>query len=445
MSVKLAYVIPFRGLRYNREIVPNMAQVASPPYDIISAAEQNHYHQKNEYNSISLDFGLDEAEGSGDRYQRADATLKKWISEEVLLPESSPALYVLREEFTGPDGRPAVREGFFAAVRLSEFSEGIILPHEETAPGPKADRLKLMEATEANLSPIFCLYSDPENRIRTALQDAQPDKPDATFTDEAGTRQSLWVVDDPEATSLVSEILADKKLLIADGHHRYETALYYRNSRRQQADDSGTGGGDQPYDYLMVYLSNMSSSTGSVLPIHRVVCGLQAETVAGIFSLLERDFVLEEITPEEGDRAEAMTRRLTEAGRDQNAFGMYLPASDSFHVLVARRPRPLLDAAKTGHSEAWRSLEVSVLDQLVLKDLMGIVPGGPNDGAQVTFVERTENALRRAKGCDVAFFVNATTMEEIKAVAEAGEKMPQKSTYFHPKPLTGLVFRSFKY
>lgn len=445
----MAEVIPFRGLRYNPDIAGDLSDLVSPPYDIISPGEQRRYHQKQPHNAIRLDFGLEEQgdDETDNRYTRAAGLLGDWSDRRILRPDPLPAFYLLREDFTGPDGRPASRTGFMAAVRLAEFSEGVILPHEETASGPKRDRLRLMEATEANLSPIFCLYSDPEREISGALEKATESSggPDADIIDDAGTRHRLWTVHDNQAVSFVKNALAEKTLLIADGHHRYETALTYRNARREQENNPA---GAQPFDYLMVYLASMDGSAPQVLPIHRLVCGLNPKTVAGLPNMLEHDFEVTKIAGEDGagalTPAQQMGDLMATASGNHNAFGLFLPKQNTFYLLVSRRTRPIL-GEETGHSEAWRSLEVSVLDQLVLAKTLGIKKDEPNETAHVNFVERTEEALAKAKDCDAAFFVNPISMTEIKAVAEAGEKMPRKSTYFHPKPLTGLIFRSFRY
>ncbi|MHB0866565.1 MAG: DUF1015 domain-containing protein [Thermoleophilia bacterium] len=439
----MAHVISFRGLRYNQETIPDMSAVVSPPYDVITPVQQQVFLDRHPQNAIHIDYGpkLPGDDDTDNRYTRAAADLYQWLRQKTLLPEAEPALYFLREEFTGPDGRPAIREGFFAAVRLAEFSEGIILPHEETASGPKADRLHLMEATGANLSAIFCLYPDPELKVAGLLRAETNRTPDISLTDDAGTGHSLWVITG-EPASLVSAAFHDKSLLIADGHHRYETALTYRNARRQKEDP---GEDTQPYDYLMVYLSPMEDSSQSILPIHRLVKGLSPETMADLPALLKKDFELEEITGTAAESLRTMVDRQLAAGEERNAFGIYLPAAGQYYIAISRLPRPVLDAARYEYSDAWRSLEVSVLDKLILQELLGITPGGANTDARITFVERTDKALEEAEAYDAAFFVNATSMAEIKAVAEAGEKMPQKSTYFHPKPLTGLVFRSFLY
>ncbi|MHB1390173.1 MAG: DUF1015 domain-containing protein [Thermoleophilia bacterium] len=439
----MAHVIPFRGLRYNQETIPDPAVVVSPPYDVITPSQQEEIINRHPQNAIRIDYGPRQPgdDESNNRYSRAAADLDRWLRQKTLLPETEPSFYYLKEEFTGPDGRPATREGFFAAVKLTEFSEGIILPHEETASGPKADRLHLMETTEANLSAIFCLYSDPELTVVGTLRAETNRQPDISLTDDTGTRHSLWVITGTPA-SQVTAALADKSLLIADGHHRYETALAYRNARRQK---DNPGAEEQPYDYLMVYLSHIEDSSQSILPIHRLVKGLSTQTMTDLPALLAEHFEIEELTGKMDDKARTMIDRQQAAGEERNAFGIYLPATGQYFLAITRLPRPVLDAGRHHYSEAWRSLEISVLDKLILADLLGISPGGINADARVTFVERTDKALKEAENHDAAFFVNATSMAEIKAVAEAGEKMPQKSTYFHPKPLTGLVFRSFLY
>jgi len=441
---KLADVVPFRGLRYNREAVEDLSLVVSPPYDIISPAEQERYHHKHPLNAIHLDYGLDlpgDSE-SENRYSRAAGFLQKWLAEQVLAPEARPAFYLCREEFVLGDGSTGIREGFIGLVRLEDFSRGVVLPHEETASGPKADRLRLMEATEANLSAIYCLYRDPGHTVIDTLKSGVASEPQIRITDEAGTVHSLWVADDPEATAAVNQSLSAETLLIADGHHRYETALAYRDARRAK---DGPGP-DQPYDFLMVYLSDMGNTSQSILPIHRFVSGLMPKTIQTLIPSLLRDFDLLQIS--DGNRARQMLDALAGTHPDRNTFGMYLSGPDEYFILNAKQPRPMIDSAMAdGKSAAYRSLDVAVLDRLILASHLGIREGGSNQDAKVRFVERTEKALAEltAPGFDVAFLLNPTSMEEIKAVADAGEKMPQKSTYFYPKPLTGLVFRSFQY
>ncbi len=432
-------VIPFHGLRYNRDLGPDLSRIASPPYDIISPRQQLLYHQKHPNNAINLDFGLTfPGDNDGEnRYTRAAGLLRKWLDEKILLPESVPAVYLLREEYQVPGGGAAVREGLIAAIRLSDFREGKILPHEETAAGPKQDRLRLIEATQANLSPIFCLYSDPADAIVRAAATGSGN-PDAALIDEAGTRHSLWVLKDGAADA-ACRALSGKTLLIADGHHRYETMLAYRDRRRAQEHP----GSERPYDFTMAYLTNMDNDSRWILPVHRFVSGLAAETLAGFKVSLGRNFEIKDVEGSGAGRQAKMVQMMARLDGERNAFGLYLADSGSYHVLVARRPRPLLPESD-GRSAAFRSLDIAVLDNMILAGWLGIAPGGA--GAWVEYVERTDAAFKKInkKGdsFQIGLFVNPVSMTEIKAVAAAGEKMPPKSTYFYPKPLTGLVFRS---
>ncbi|MFA5809150.1 MAG: DUF1015 domain-containing protein [Thermoleophilia bacterium] len=442
---KSSEVLAFRGLRYNPDLVSDLSRVVAPPYDIISPARQHYYHEKHPLNAIRLDFGLSLPgdDEKNNRYTRASAQLKEWLRAEILVPEPKPSIYCLREEYNSENGATAIRDGFIAMVRLTDFSEGRVLPHEETALGPKEDRLKLMESTEANLSPIFCIYSDPGGIISETLKPAYETSPDVQLIDDADTRHSLWIVSNDDACAGISRALAERTLYVADGHHRYETALAYRDARRAK---DGPGP-DQPYDYMMIYLSSMEEAGRSIFPIHRFVSGLTWETMERLSSSLQEYFEIKEVPGKGTDRQQKMISMMNEQPADRNSFGIYLPAPDSYQILTALKPRPVISAEKTARSAAYRSLDVAVLDRVILDDVLGVSPEGSNADAKVRFVERTDKALEETSrpGFQVAFFVNPTSMEEIRAVSEAGEKMPQKSTYFYPKPLTGMVFRSYLY
>lgn len=442
---KSSEVLAFRGLRYNPDLVPDLSRVVTPPYDIISPARQHYYHEKHLHNAIHLDFGLSLPgdDEKNNRYTRASTQLKEWLQAKILIAESKPAIYCLREEYRSENGAIATRDGFIAMVRLTDFSEGRVLPHEETAPGPKKDRLKLMESTEANLSPIFCIYSDPDSNISETLKPAYETSPDVQLVDDADTQHSLWVISNDETCAGISQALAERTLYIADGHHRYETALAYRDARRAK---DGPGP-DQPYDYLMIYLSSMEEASRSIFPIHRFVSGLTRETMEQLSSSLQKYFEIREVRGNEPDRQQRMISMMNEQPADRNSFGVYLPAADSYQILTALKPRPVISAEKTARSTTYCSLDVAVLDRVILGDVLGVSSEGPNADAKVRFVERTDKAFEETSrpGFQVAFFVNPTSMEEIRAVSEAGEKMPQKSTYFYPKPLTGMVFRSYLY
>lgn len=443
--VKLADVIPFRGIRYSRSLVPDLSEVVIPPYDVITPEAQKDFYKRNEYNAVRLDFGAaaDSDTETDSRYTRAAKTLDEWLRKEILIQDPEPAVYCLREEYMTLQEKAAVRDAVIAAVRLTDFSEGRIVPHEETSASPKKDRLELMEATEANLSPIFCLYPDPEHAVGDVLQKTREEEPDLMLTDERGTRHSLWKVSDPQAASALCELISSREILIADGHHRYETALAYRDQRRSQ-DKSPAG--DQPYDFVMAYLADIDSTRESILPIHRFIYGLSWDTVAELPGLFEEKFEVRTM-PETGPRGrQIMMSAMSSAGPEHNVFGLRLPGDDSYHLLVGRQPKPMLTESQNGHSDAYRSLDVAVLDHLIITDLLEISPGGINEDAAVDFVaqSRVEAAEADNREVQAIFYVRAPSMDDIRTVTAGGGKMPRKSTFFFPKPLTGLVFRSLK-
>lgn len=440
--LKKTEIKPFRGLRYNPDKISSLSDVITPPYDVITPEIQEYYHGKNPLSSIRLDFSLgSESPGDADnRYDRSAATLNEWLRESILVADDKPALYWCREEYTAPDGSEAVREGFFSALGLVDFAEGIVLPHENTSPGPKADRLALINATAANLSPIFCLYSDPEHEVNALIQTRIAASPDATAVDESGTRHSLWVIDDDDLVAAISGFMSERTLMIADGHHRYETALAYRDEQRRR-DGSTT---PQPYDYMMVYLSNTDNPGMTIFPLHRLVSGLDDETLEKLTERLRDTFAIEQL--EAGAGIEVLLHRMADRGSSHNCFGLHIAGEDKYLLLTARNPKPILDDGPDGWSPAYRSLDVTVLDRLILSGALGITPGGANENATVDYVERAEMDPEEIARADhqVMILVNATTMDEVKAVSASGEKMPRKSTYFYPKPVTGLVFRSLR-
>lgn len=443
--VKLADVIPFRGLRYNQGLVPDLSLVVAPPYDVITPQAQDGYYKKHSHNAVRLDYGAaSPADTDSDNsYTRAATALDEWLREKILVADPEPAIYCCREEYVTSEGKPAVRDAIIAAVRVADFSAGRVIPHEETSTGPREDRLRLMEATEANLSPIFCLYPDPANDLDGFLSPSLAAAPDLALTDEHGIRHSLWVVSDTAVIARISGFLSERNILIADGHHRYETALAYRDRRRSR---EGNPAGDQPYDFVMAYLSNMDSARGTIMPLHRLVSGLSWETVGELPPLLEERF---EVTTVPGGGAggrKAMMSALAGADSRRNVIGLHLPGDDSYHILTGREPRPMIGSDANGRSETYRSLDVTVLDRIILTEILEISTGGINEDAAVEYVEpgRVGAAEAGSHGVQAVFFMRAATLDDIKAITAAGEKMPRKSTYFYPKPLTGLVFRSLK-
>lgn len=444
----MAVIIPFRGIRYNPEKVENLADVVTPPYDVIDPAAQDRYYRRHPFNIIRLEYGkILEGDGpDNNRYTRAAAHFSSWLKEEVLAPEKGPALYLYEQEFDA-GGRKRVRTGFICAVKLEPYEKGVVLPHEETLPKHKADRLDLMRACRANFSPIFSLYADPEMSVSGALRGAAGAlPPDAALSDEKGEIHRLWVIRDSETINTVQRLMADKRIFIADGHHRYETALNYRAGRR-----TGSGTDEAAYDYVMMTLVNLHDPGLVVLPTHRLVRNVNERYITGLTRQISRDFDLEEfpLTPQR-DNFKNFLDRLAEKGSTsagpyphRHVFGIY-PGGGKIYLASLKNENDLVKLMPQDKSQAWQGLDVSVLHCLIIEKHLGIGGKLLARGEHITYTREEEGALGAVDSGDyqLALFMNPTLVEEVTEVAAGGEKMPQKSTYFYPKLITGLVINS---
>lgn len=420
-------VISFRGIRYNPEKIDDLAAVVTPPYDVIDSAAQKKYYEKSPYNVIRLEFGYQFPEDNekNNRYTRAAHDYNKWLENEVLVRESKPAFYLYEQEFS----LGAVnykRTGFFARVQLEEFFKGGILPHEETLVNPKADRFALMSACAANFSPIFAFYVDPEltldqefDRIKNSQQ------PEIALTDEVGEKHRIWVIDDPQLQEKVDSVFKQKELYIADGHHRYETALefYRKNSEKYKA-----------AGYILMYLVNACDPGLVILPTHRIVHSLPSFDPSNLLTGLEKFFVVEKLS--ETAKLDVVLKEQQEAGKTAFVMGTREPA---FYLLVLKNPAKMRELSP-GRSAAWCSLDAAVLQTLIFQELLGLTPDSIAKQENIKYTRDTEAALDAlSQDAQLVFLLNPTKISQIMAVASAGDKMPQKSTYFYPKLLTGLV------
>ncbi|MCL6611828.1 MAG: DUF1015 domain-containing protein [Peptococcaceae bacterium] len=441
----MAAIIPFRGIRYNPEKVKNLADVVTPPYDVIDHAAQERYYRKHPYNIIRLEYGkVNEGDGpGGNRYTRAAAHFSQWMGEDVLVREKTPALYLYDQEFAAA-GRKKVRSGFICAVKIEPYERGVVLPHEETLPKHKADRLELMRACRANFSPIFGLYADPEMAVTGALRQAAGRRePDAAFTDENGEIHRLWVISDGETVRSVQRTMAEKRIFIADGHHRYETAMNYR-AERAAAGDTGT----EAYNYVMMTLVNLYDPGLVILPTHRLVRNVDQGDISALPQRLLENFRLEEfrLSPQRENFKEFLDllagRGADPAGRwkHRHVFGIYTGGGKLF-LASLKNEDGLAELMPQGKSPAWQGLDVSVLHCLIVEKHLGIGPELLAKGDHVTYTREEEGALAAVDSGEyqLALFLNPTMVEEVTEVAANTEKMPQKSTFFYPKMITGLV------
>jgi uncharacterized protein (DUF1015 family) len=423
---------PFRGILYDPAVVGPLERVVAPPYDVIDPAEQDRLYAASPYNVVRLDLSRDP-----DRYAEAARRYRQWLDSGVLRRDPQPAIYVYAQTY-GLDGEELTRWGFFCRLRLEEFSSRRILPHEKTLDAAKNDRLALQRACRANLSAIFGIYSSPGWRLADAVGDRLGSDPVAVVEDRLGVRHRLWRVTDPAVHEQLALLLRDRTVYIADGHHRYETALRYRDERRAE---TGRSGGDEPFDYLLAFLANLDEPGLTILPTHRLLRDLVVPA-GELAEKLRLSFRTEAVPRSAGTDALLAALRRVEPGERRIAAVF----RDLREFLVVRF-REGEEDRRIARAPALRRLDVSLLHDLVLEgeqSLLGLDARREAEAGRLVYTQDTRGGIARVLSGEFAagFFLNATRVDEVRAVCEAGETMPEKSTYFYPKLLTGLVFHS---
>ncbi len=425
----MAEIKAFRGMRYNTAKSGSLDSLVCPPYDIISDEQREEYIRKNPCNIIRLEL----PKGGDSRYAEAGDILEKWLSDGVLAMDGKESIYVYKMEFTANGERKSLK-GFVALVKLEDFSKGVVLPHEETLSKAKQDRFGLMSETFCNFSQIYSLYMDEDGFVYSLADGCSQGAPDMSVTDGDGTVHTMWRIDDERVISSLTAAFADKKLYIADGHHRYETALNFHKhlvaeGKASEGDLSG---------YIAMMLVNMENEGLVVFPTHRIVKGLENFDPSEITEECEKYFNIEEdIEISEINKA---LREHYSAGR--KAFAFYCGKQARIMVL---RDSGAVRKLLPGMSDAYCGLDVSVLHSLVLERILGIDKENMANQKNLTYTRSAEEAIAAVDSgsADCAFILNPTRVPEIRDVALAGEKMPQKSTYFYPKLITGLVMNKF--
>lgn len=437
----MAKIIPFKGLRYDEKKVGGLENVVTPPYDIISPEQQRAYYEKHPNNVIRLEYGAEyETDNETDnRYTRAASFLNKWIDEGVLKFEDKQCLYLYEQKFFAI-GQELTYRGFVTLTQLEEFSKGIILPHEETLSKAKTDRFNLMNATHANFSQVYCLYIDEEKKINAIIEEITAVKPDISFKSEDNIEQNLWVVRDDEIIKRVQEGFSDKQLFIADGHHRYETALNFRNKMREENPGWKE---DDLFNYVMMMLVDMDDRGLIVFPTHRLVNNVNMDEVMTV-SLLKDNFDIDKIIVDKNPEmlCEAIIRDLIMI-REKKGFALYF--GDEYYYRLSLHDTSVMEKFLPGKSKAYQNLDVSILHTLILDRIFGIDTENLANQSNLTYTRDALEAIKAVQdgSQQCAFILNATKVHEIKDVSLAGEKMPQKSTYFYPKLITGLVMNKF--
>jgi uncharacterized protein (DUF1015 family) len=416
----MADVQPLTAVHYKPSAVPSLGDVVAPPYDVIDSEQRSALLARSPFNVVELD--LPQAPEGSDPYEHAAETLEEWMLQGILLADRDPAIWALTQDYTGPDGASRTRRGLLVRVRVSEYGAGRVRPHERTQPGPKEDRLRLTRATRHNLSPIFALH--PGDAWRH-VEGATRGQPWGEATDADGTVNRVWRVGDAEVHRQVSAELAEAELLIADGHHRYETALTY-------ADEVG---GDGPHRYTLMSLTSLDDPGLTVFGTHRLLGGLadDSERQEALGSGIKQYFDFEEVPVE----------ALDPAGEEGLGVFGYIDSRLRQAFRLRLKDPAALERALPGVSDAYRTLDAAILEALILRGTLGMSEediAAKRDLGYAKGVDEVLRLLDDAADYQAAFLLRPTPIEQVRAVATAGETMPPKSTYFFPKLLTGLVF-----
>ncbi len=427
-------VAPFEGITYNKEKISNLDDVMSPPYDIISSEMQQALYEQHPYNFVRLILGKQFPDDSekNNRYTRAQTQFSEWLKKQILTATDKPSLYPYKIEYDVKNQKRTM-SGFFVLLLLDpDYKQ--VKAHERTLSKPKADRLNLMRACKANLEPIELLYIDEKNELQQQI-DASLGKPSIEVTGYDAFTHTVWKCDDQKLISTIQQKLADKILFIADGHHRYQTAINYAQEMREKTQNNNP---HASFNYRMVILANMFDEGLAILPTHRLITlpTIDHETLQ---KQLEKYFVVEkkkdtEQTKNYHQRAEKMKELL--ATKTDHKFILYF--KDMYYVLTLKDDQ-CMESFAPERSHTWRMLDVSILHKIILEHLLGVTESNLED--HVRYTRDDEEALRFVDEgkYDASFLLNATKIHELRAIAEAGEHMPQKSTYFLPKMLSGLV------
>ncbi|MGH2974772.1 MAG: DUF1015 domain-containing protein [Solirubrobacterales bacterium] len=415
----MSEVKPIAALHYDLAQIPSLGDVTAPPYDVIDAEARAALIERSPFNVVELD--LPEAPPGHDPYEQAAQTLSEWTSRGILTTDREPSIWALTQDYTGPDGLPRTRRGLLARVRVTDYGPGRIRPHERTQPGPKEDRLKLTRATRHNLSPIFALHP---TSVWDLVEPALGPEPWAEVADPEGTTHRVWRLTDPSIHDVLSAALADDELLIADGHHRYETARVY-------ADEVG---GEGPHRYTLVCLVSLQDPGLTIFGTHRMLLYLDGDATKRLDAAIEERFATEEVDRTNADPA------------GEEGIGVFGFARADRALRLRLKDPGALERALPDRSRAYRQLDAAILEELILKDTLGM---SDDDIAAKRGLGYTSDPARTLRQLDTgeyeaAFLLRPTPVEQVREVAAAAETMPPKSTYFFPKLLTGIVFNPLR-
>ncbi|MGW8324761.1 MAG: DUF1015 domain-containing protein [Desulfobacterales bacterium] len=441
----MAEVIPFRGVLYNPRKIDDMADVVAPPFDVISEQEQIQFHERHPQNIIRLTLGkiTENDTPTDNRYTRAAECFKRWFVDDIILLDKDPAFYLTSMEFSF-EGNRVTRYGLIALIRLEPFEKGIVLPHERTFSKVKSERLELMKTCHANFSPIFSLFSDEENRIGNKLMHvAQNKSADIVFTDKTEQKHRLWRITDNSDHQYISDALKDKKIFIADGHHRYETALNYRNWLSTHASNFN---GNHPANYVMMYLCSMEDSGLIILPAHRMLNEVPVEKRESLIQKAKKYFEIITI-PYNDNSKENLSQFISilKSNASKHCIGVCMKDCPELHLLILK-PGIMENMFGDELPEVIRNIDVTVLTRLIFMELLGFDQARLDNEKLIAYSSIAEDAVNAvfAGRHDIAFILNPTKIQQVRDIANAGLIMPRKATYFFPKVITGQVMNSLR-
>jgi uncharacterized protein (DUF1015 family) len=436
----LADIRPFHGVHYNTSRVKDLAPVICPPYDIISTQMQQELYQRSDYNFVRIEFGreLPEDKNTDNRYTRAAATLKNWLEQGILKVDDRPSLYINDHHFTY-QGNAYCRRSLNCLVKLEEWAKMIVRPHEGTLSKPKGDRLNLLWALQADTSPVMALYEDREQRVSSLLNNYARGRHALSIKGGEGESHQVWAITDTAAKAKISDYLVGQPLYIADGHHRYESALNYRRERRSSFPSTEA---EEPFDFVLMSLVDMADPGLIILPAHRLVRGMPPSAIDGLKARLETCFSVAEITLDMTDIISQIDKLLS-ADKGEVKLLVYGLKKGRLFLLTLRDYDIVRPMIPYFHSELYQKLDVSIVDHVILEELLGLTH--EMTGVFVDYSNDAHEAIRRVmeQEYQLAFIVNPVKPDAIKAIADAGDRMPRKSTYFFPKVPAGMVFYKF--
>ena len=425
-------IAPFRGVFYNQKKIRDLAKVIAPPYDVISPEEHEKLYRKSPYNFVRLDLSQEP-----DAYSAVARLLEEWQTQGIFQRDEAPAIYYLTHEFSLKSGERKNRHGFFALTPLQDFAGGTIRPHEKTLDAPKEDRLKLMLASHAQLSPIFALYAEPKQTINRLLAGhVDGVAPFIEVEHDSGEICRLWRITAPELIEKIRQEMSHQPLLIADGHHRYEATLNYRNQMRSE---HGPGSGRETFNYIMTYFANMNDENVVILPTHRLVRGYAPQPFLQLEESLQKYFYLEQY-PKTPEGRSSFLKALRSGGKKHRLIGASFKRDPRYLILRLKNKR-FMQRLASDLSAALRELDVTTLHLLILEHILGLTREQQVNGETLRYSQDEESVLQMLEKEDfqAAFILNAPKAEDVLTIAAGGEKMPQKSTYFYPKLFSGLI------